>query len=505
MFKKLFFTFFIGFIVFSIYVIKADDVEFNFGEIESLETVIVEDITYRKFVVQTPGVEQHIIHNVELGRYSNFEIVLHDLLYGEDALGLSTVLDIASDYEQKTGKVVYAAFNGDFFSSLPIDFYAVDNNILHIGLYNKNSFGFTKAHKTRVGKVEYGFKINIYDNERNYLDQVHLDKFNQPLEYGEVGVYTSDMSSMISGEDLAIIAVNDNFIPNDSNYHYEGQIKTDLNTVDFSNQNISISQGEYFIVAKGDSASYQKLISIIEQDSVLAVYPYPINDWKGMDFIIGGWQILLDRGNKLPEEIHGSIYSRHPRTTIAVNRDGTIGITVVDGRITNIPGVTLNELADINESLGYYTALELDGGGSSTCLLRNLDSDELMIMNTPADGYLRKVPNAILIVGDKLEGNEPTTTESTTETTTQTTTESTASSEITTFTSDITTSIETTSSQLITTTSQTTETPTSNQIDTTSKEEIVDPKSCSSCNSFGYSTIVFGFFMLIGFLILRRN
>ncbi|MFW5889168.1 MAG: phosphodiester glycosidase family protein [Bacillota bacterium] len=492
MIKKVFFLLLIYFVSFSIYLTSASSPEFSLGELESQETITVEDITYNKYVINGAGSDQHIIHNLEVGRYSDFEVVLHDRLYGEDAMGLSTVLNIALDYEAKTGKVVYAAVNGDFFSDLPIDFYAVNNNILRIGHYNKNAFGFTDAHRTIVGKVDYGYKINIYDEEGEYLDYIHIDKMNQELETGEIGFFTKDLTPSISGDNIAKLRVTNELILNNSEFHYKGNVLTAINDFTFTNDSYNLSEDEFVIAAKGNSDSYNQILEQIELGTKLEIYPYPINEWEGMDYIIGGWQILLDKYQKLPEDIHGSVTARHPRTTIGVNRDGVIGLTVVDGRLVNIPGLTLNELADLNEDLGYYTALELDGGGSSTCLLRNLETDELEVMNTPADGHLRRVVNAVLIVGDPIETNEPITTETTTETTT--------TNETTTFTESTTTITETTEIPTISTTTL----QSTSSITIPNQDEDYN-QGCSSCSSVNSAIFFFAFISLTTFIVFRKK
>lgn len=509
MLKKLFLFTMILFAGFGIYSISADTITFQIGELESQETIVVEDVTYNKYVVTTEGSDYHIIHNLELGRYSDFDIVLHDLIYGPNAQGLSTVLEIARDYEARTGKVVYAAVNGDFFSSTSmVGYYAVNNNILHFGSTTMNSFGFTSAHKTKVGDVEVGYKINIYNAEGDLVDFVHIDQMNAALADGEVGVFTSDLSTSVSGTNIAKLIVEDRLILNDSVYHYEGDLISNINNFTFNDTDYSISSGEFVIAAKGDSESYQTLIEAIDNDSRIAIYPYPINDWEDMDFIMGGWQILLDRGTLLPEPIHGAETAKHPRTTIGVNREGTIGLTIVDGRLVNIPGVTLGELALINQDLGYYTALELDGGGSSTCLLRNMETGELETMNTPSDGYLRSVANALLIVGDPVD--DPITTETTT---LSTTTEAPTTTIPTTFeptTSITTTSIPTTETTIPTTTTisttatDTTTTTTETQTES-STGDYYESNDCSSCGSISFNTAIYGIIALMGFLLVRRR
>ena len=59
---------------------------------------------------------------------------------------------------------------------------------------------------------------------------------------------------------------------------------------------------------------------------------------------------------------------RHPRTAAGVTRDGrTLLLVVVDGRQPGWSiGATLPELASLLIEAGAWTALNLDGGGSTT-------------------------------------------------------------------------------------------------------------------------------------------
>ncbi len=73
----------------------------------------------------------------------------------------------------------------------------------------------------------------------------------------------------------------------------------------------------------------------------------------------------------------------HPRTAVATNSSGSkLWLIVVDGRQSRYSeGVTLWELAEIALEAGADFALNLDGGGSSTMVLRSNDGTN--ILNAP--------------------------------------------------------------------------------------------------------------------------
>lgn len=84
---------------------------------------------------------------------------------------------------------------------------------------------------------------------------------------------------------------------------------------------------------------------------------------------------------------------RHPRTAVGLTRDGdTLLLVTVDGRQPALSrGATLAELAAILLKLGAWEAINLDGGGSTTLVVRDA------IVNAPSEGRERPVANAILV------------------------------------------------------------------------------------------------------------
>ncbi|CAG0936915.1 hypothetical protein TFLX_05812 [Thermoflexales bacterium] len=82
-----------------------------------------------------------------------------------------------------------------------------------------------------------------------------------------------------------------------------------------------------------------------------------------------------------PEEYYAGL---HPRTALGLDRDRkTLLLFIVDGRQPNYSeGVTLPELAQIVIEHGAYTAINLDGGGSSTLAIED-SAGRPQILNSP--------------------------------------------------------------------------------------------------------------------------
>ena len=93
--------------------------------------------------------------------------------------------------------------------------------------------------------------------------------------------------------------------------------------------------------------------------------------------------------------------ARHPRTAAGFSKDGQhLYLVTVDGRQKTSVGMSLPELADFLVGIGAYRAVNLDGGGSTTMVVRN------KIVNSPSDkGGERSVANCLMIISEDTKGN----------------------------------------------------------------------------------------------------
>jgi exopolysaccharide biosynthesis protein len=107
---------------------------------------------------------------------------------------------------------------------------------------------------------------------------------------------------------------------------------------------------------------------------------------------IGGNVLLVKNGAAVPRKET----ARAPRTVLGLDKTGTkLILMVVDGRQPSVSiGMTYSELADEMVKLGAYTALNLDGGGSTTLVMRNPDG-KLRVINHPSDGKPRSVADVL--------------------------------------------------------------------------------------------------------------
>lgn len=118
---------------------------------------------------------------------------------------------------------------------------------------------------------------------------------------------------------------------------------------------------------------------------------------------VGGQAILVKDGKR--HWFSNNIYGKHARTAIGASQDGrTLYLAVIEGG-SNSRGMTQEELADFMISIGAWTALNLDGGGSSTMAARHLGDQTVSLINTPVYTSERLVPTALGIFSTAPKGD----------------------------------------------------------------------------------------------------
>ena len=114
---------------------------------------------------------------------------------------------------------------------------------------------------------------------------------------------------------------------------------------------------------------------------------------------VGGSQMLVKNGADVTASASGSYNTdRHSRTCVGVTADGKVVMMVLDGRQEPFScGGSMHELAQIMLEAGCVSAINLDGGGSTTYASRPEGKNEVEIVNRPSDGSERAISSALII------------------------------------------------------------------------------------------------------------
>lgn len=165
---------------------------------------------------------------------------------------------------------------------------------------------------------------------------------------------------------------------------------------------VAAVNGSYFSIKKGNSVCFLQIDGVVKDTTTTAeldmrvngavqtdkgrlkILPWSkdIENYHCAKDVLASGPMLLQQGKASNWEACDSlfIHTQHPRSAVAVKKDGTTWFVTVDGRAPgHANGMSIPELAHLLRILGGYDALNLDGGGSTTLWL------EGNVINHPSD------------------------------------------------------------------------------------------------------------------------
>jgi len=116
--------------------------------------------------------------------------------------------------------------------------------------------------------------------------------------------------------------------------------------------------------------------------------------WQLRPRLLVDGRSIADSADRLEGTFPRFSLTRHPRTGIGFSRDSTkLYFVTVDGRSESSSGMSLTEFATLMQTLGIAQGLNLDGGGSTTLVIRG------HVVNHPSDSTgERAVGDALLLL-----------------------------------------------------------------------------------------------------------
>lgn len=119
---------------------------------------------------------------------------------------------------------------------------------------------------------------------------------------------------------------------------------------------------------------------------------------KQTEVMLNGPLLIIDRKVEQADSSSSFNNTRHPRTCLGITKRGKVIMLVADGRNINAVGLSIFELTKIMKWLGCVSAINFDGGGSSTLWV-----DKKGVVNHPSDNAKwdnageRKVANILFV------------------------------------------------------------------------------------------------------------
>ena len=306
------------------------------------------------------------------------------LLTSENGLNtFQNVLEMA-----KTNESI-AAINGDFFAGTSVNGYTV-------GFSASEGELLTSSYNGNETKDEFATFILDENNSAfiNYINNVITLTSNENDANFVIKEYNRTSTNYDTRPSLFTSAWGEKSIGSFSYLPITEMLIKDnkVKEIRTGEEGIEIPTDGFVISTTGATAEYIKNnFKIGDKVSLNISLDFDIEE---IQTAISGGAILVKDG-EIPT-FSANITGSHPRTALGLSKDSkTLYLITVDGRQKSSIGMTQTELAEFLIEKDIYTALNLDGGGSTTMVAQKLGDTELSIINSPSSGVLRNVTNAL--------------------------------------------------------------------------------------------------------------
>ena len=303
------------------------------------------------------------------------------------------------------GHLVIGALNGDYFGSGPYgklaDGQIIGGEYVFGGYRNRSSFGMTADGKPIVDILNFNGELRLADESTFRILRLNREQANNALVL--YNYYTGNTTRSDNNATEWRLRPLEEITTN-------APVQFEVTAVQRHQGNMTIGPNDYVLTGTGAIGDdlYEKLEVDDRVHITMKVVPTRHDELaeKQIAELMGGGPRLLTNGELATSEFvgfegFGQHHSGelHPRTGVGFNEDSTVVIfAVVDGRQHFSRGATMREMAIIMRGLGAWNAVNLDGGGSSTLVVR----DENKNNHDWGFGFgtYRSVANGILAVAE---------------------------------------------------------------------------------------------------------
>ena len=307
----------------------------------------------------------------------------HDLLAG----GYEETSSMAARRDAPGHRVV-GAVNGDFYGGAgrPINTQVLGGEILQPEASGRTALGFDIDYRPMMEIAELEASLFLSDTALVVHDVNGTRDTDELVLYNRYRGATTGTNEF--GTELRVRPL-DPWLANDT-------LRLVIEEKGVGAGSMAIPDGD--AVLSGHGAAAAVLTERVEVGDTVRAYLGLHPGLENLAELVGGGPFLVQNGVSSVGP-RGDAEDRHPRTAAGFSADSTrLYLITVDGRQTTSVGITLPELAYFMTRLGIQTGMNLDGGGSTTMVVR----DE--IVNSPSGGSERAISNSLLVISTAPEG-----------------------------------------------------------------------------------------------------
>lgn len=302
------------------------------------------------------------------------------------------------------GNRVVGAVNAAFFNmgeGYPLFLIAQNNRIINGGTVSTGSDEYVNV-PTAFGMKENGeavidyfdFDINLTANGQTFeISGLNRERQNKETVIFTPEFYKSGTNSNQYGYEIIVDAGKST-----RNIHFGDTISGKVVQILPYGQSVSKIPENGFVISVQGGSSLNLPLQKLTPGSDVSVSFSIDSKWQDAQFILATGPMLVRDGKPYIMMSTSSWRAKEvtARTVVGISKDRkTVHFVTVDGKQTRSPGMNMSQLADYLVSLGVDTAINLDGGGSTTMGIRKYGSNNVVLANIPSAGSERAV-NAIL-------------------------------------------------------------------------------------------------------------
>lgn len=343
------------------------------------------------------------------GKYQNEQLVEYRpesglrpiVAYGNTLYGRSDI-SYVENWLKGQGFTATASINGSFFTmsnGVPIGC-VITNGIVRSS-DNRNSVGFRADGTAVIGTPGLEMRVTFPNGTAT---PVHYNK-TLSAPNGLV-LYSRDFDAETKS---ALPSYNLVLSPDTTSITPGNTVTATVTEIVEEGKSCAIPAGG-MVLSLTEETPYESAntaIRAVKPGDKLSVSCAISSEWSDVAYACGGDEMLVMDGKAQTEFNLDTAKSRAARTAVGLKADGTLVLYAIDGRQSGYSaGLTLPELAERLAELGCVTALNLDGGGSTTFSARRPGESALSTLNRPSDGDPRKCANFIFLARETVPAGD---------------------------------------------------------------------------------------------------
>ncbi len=371
------------------------------------QTQLTDGLTYTNTVYQNSSYGRESLYSLTLSPDSEvFPIVVP----GDGTIYGGANISSAIMYARSLGYQVLGGINADFFSTstrVPIGIVVED------GVYKSSPEGepailFFADGSAQISQPEVTLTLTNQGGSTlasNAGQTVALTHFNKSRNSAGLYLFSEDFSTVSTRTSTAgwmvrmkVVEGEELTLTSGLTLEVTEVFQTDGDTVPHAQ---AIGEDNFILTAASTAGLDGEFAKFAVGDRVTLSAQCSDELTAQAVWACGGGDILVQDGALTDTSTWDSAISatRNPRTLLGIHADGTLQLTVVDGRrSSHSNGLSLRTCAEELLAQGCVTVINLDGGGSSAMSVNTPGDDLCHVVNQPSDGTLRTCSTFILLV-----------------------------------------------------------------------------------------------------------